>query len=138
MSLSVFDLVREHHLHVIFSSFLCALILKRTLTTHKRNSNGLPLPPGPKGFPIIGNLPDMPTDKQWLVYNQRWSEYQLRADRCSVGGSWCCHTLISVPRATGFHAYLRLLLAYSTNQGNTFPRGRKPTADFATMKVSYI
>jgi len=73
MSLSVFDLVREHHLHVIFSSFLCALILKRTLTTHKRNSNGLPLPPGPKGFPIIGNLPDMPTDKQWLVYNQ-WSK----------------------------------------------------------------
>ena len=34
------------------------------------NPNGLPLPPGPKGYPLIGNLFDMPIHKPWLVYDQ--------------------------------------------------------------------
>ena len=34
------------------------------------NPNGLPLPPGPKGYPLIGNLFDMPVHKPWLVYDQ--------------------------------------------------------------------
>ena len=32
--------------------------------------NGLPLPPGPKGYPILGNLFDIPIDKTWLIYNE--------------------------------------------------------------------
>ena len=32
--------------------------------------NGLPLPPGPKGYPLIGNLFDMPTVKPWVVYDE--------------------------------------------------------------------
>ena len=34
------------------------------------NPNGLPLPPGPKGYPLIGNLFDMPADKPWVVYDE--------------------------------------------------------------------
>ena len=33
------------------------------------NSKGLPLPPGPKGYLLLGNLFDMPVDKAWLVYD---------------------------------------------------------------------
>ena len=38
-----------------------------------RNRNGLPLPPGPKGYPLIGNLFDFPLKYQWLVYEE-WSK----------------------------------------------------------------
>ena len=34
------------------------------------NPNGLPLPPGPKGYPLIGNLFDMPVHKPWVVYDK--------------------------------------------------------------------
>ena len=34
------------------------------------NPNGLPLPPGPKGYPLIGNLFDMPADKPWVVFDE--------------------------------------------------------------------
>ena len=32
--------------------------------------DGLPLPPGPKGYPIIGNLFDVPVHKSWLAYDE--------------------------------------------------------------------
>jgi hypothetical protein len=34
------------------------------------NPNGLPLPPGPKGYPLVGNVFDMPFDKPWVVYDE--------------------------------------------------------------------
>lgn len=27
-----------------------------------------PYPPGPKGYPLIGNLFDMPDEKEWLTF----------------------------------------------------------------------
>ena len=32
-----------------------------------------PFPPGPKGLPIIGNLLDMPADREWLTF-AKWNE----------------------------------------------------------------
>ena len=32
------------------------------------NPKGLPLPPGPKGYPLIGNLFDMAVDQPWIVF----------------------------------------------------------------------
>ena len=39
----------------------------------RSNPKGLPLPPGPKGYPLIGNLLDLPLDRAWLVYDE-WSK----------------------------------------------------------------
>jgi hypothetical protein len=42
---------------------------------HRQNSrrNGLPLPPGPKPLPIVGNMFDMPDEKPWVTYRE-WNE----------------------------------------------------------------
>ena len=39
------------------------------------NRNGLPLPPGPKGYPLIGNLFDMSVDRPWVVYDELRETY---------------------------------------------------------------
>ncbi len=38
-----------------------------------RRKQPAPYPPGPKGYPIIGNLLDMPTSLPWRTYMQ-WGE----------------------------------------------------------------
>lgn len=40
---------------------------------------GLPLPPGPKGLPLIGNLLDMPKDFEWETYHQWCKEFSTRS-----------------------------------------------------------
>lgn len=38
----------------------------------RSNASSIPLPPGPKGYPIIGNLLDMPEEVEWKKYRE-WS-----------------------------------------------------------------
>ena len=38
-----------------------------------RTSKNLPLPPGPKGWPLIGNLQDIPSHPEWITYH-KWSK----------------------------------------------------------------
>ncbi|KAF5354017.1 hypothetical protein D9756_007058 [Leucocoprinus leucothites] len=45
------------------------------LRERRDNPDGLPLPPGPKGYPIINNLLDFPTYKPWLVYDKWFKTY---------------------------------------------------------------
>ncbi|PFH46689.1 hypothetical protein AMATHDRAFT_69284 [Amanita thiersii Skay4041] len=52
----------------------------------KQNKNGL-LPPGPKGIPIVGNVADMPTEKDWLTYAEWGRKY----------GGICSVTLLGQP-----------------------------------------
>jgi len=51
--------------------FLCLAGLP-TVLDPRRNSKRLPYPPGPNGYPIIGNLLDAPapTEKPWLTYSE--------------------------------------------------------------------
>ena len=57
--------------------FLGYLLFRRWKHGLGRNSNpkGLPLPPGPKGYPLIGNLFDLPVSKPWLVYDEWFKTY---------------------------------------------------------------
>ncbi|KAF5349136.1 hypothetical protein D9756_009447 [Leucocoprinus leucothites] len=60
----------------LFDFYLDASLVLLTLYFYlKRRSSYslLPLPPGPKKWPIIGNLMDMPTEVEWKTYH-RWSK----------------------------------------------------------------
>lgn len=48
-------------------------LLARLLSDRRRNPSRLPLPPGPKGYPVIGNILDLPTSHQWRTYAE-WAK----------------------------------------------------------------
>lgn len=63
---------------ILHCSFLISGILVFLAFWHyfrKARPSQLPLPPGPKGLPVVGNLFDIPTDKPWLVYDKWFQQY---------------------------------------------------------------
>jgi len=55
--------------------FFGYVLFRQSKKWWSNNPNGLSLPPGPKGYPLIGNLFDMPIDKPWLVYDEWCKTY---------------------------------------------------------------
>ncbi len=49
--------------------------LNGVIQQRRSNPNNLPLPPGPKGYPIIGSFLDFPTYKPWLTYDKWFKIY---------------------------------------------------------------
>ncbi|KAJ8501740.1 hypothetical protein ONZ45_g12030 [Pleurotus djamor] len=58
---------------VIFLAPLAAVAAWTFL--HRRARSKLPLPPGPKKYPIIGNLLDLPSEFEWFKYLEWSKEY---------------------------------------------------------------
>jgi hypothetical protein len=50
--------------------FFSAVLFRQLKKGRHGNPNGLSLPPGPKGYPLIGNLFDMPAHNSWIVYDE--------------------------------------------------------------------
>jgi hypothetical protein len=57
-----------------FFVFLYLLVVFRD----RKRRGGLPYPPGPPSWPIIGNLLDIPTDAPWTVYADMSKKYGKR------------------------------------------------------------
>ena len=67
---SMIGLVGTYPYHTLVVLLFSYILFKQLKKRTSANPNRLPLPPGPKGYPLLANLFDMPIDRPWLVYDE--------------------------------------------------------------------
>ena len=67
---SIIGLLGTYPKLAVSGLFFGVILFRQWKKGRDGNPNGLPLPPGPKGYPLIGNLFDMPANKPWVVYDE--------------------------------------------------------------------
>ncbi|KJA21835.1 hypothetical protein HYPSUDRAFT_140077 [Hypholoma sublateritium FD-334 SS-4] len=65
--------IKTHPVYASLVAILLYVFVKRSIGNRQRNPRRLPLPPGPKGYPLIGSLFDVPKEKPWITYNE-WAK----------------------------------------------------------------
>ena len=71
----IMGLLETHPYQTLAALFFGCILFRQLNKPKSSNPNGLPLPPGPKGYPLIGSLFDMPINKPWLVYDEWCKTY---------------------------------------------------------------
>ena len=70
VSSSTIGLLGAYPYYALAVIFFGVMLFRQWKKSRDVNPNRLPLPPGPKGYPVIGNLFDMPIYKPWVVYDE--------------------------------------------------------------------
>ena len=60
-----------------YLAILATLVLTAFIHVKIRKRSTLPLPPGPKKLPLLGNIFDLPTSYEWLTYAKLCKEYGM-------------------------------------------------------------
>jgi hypothetical protein len=68
---SMMNFLGTYRYYALAALFFGCLLFRHLKKSKTSNPRGLPLPPGPKGHPLIGNLFDLPVENPWLVY-ENW------------------------------------------------------------------
>ena len=67
---STISLLGTYPYYKLAALFFSVILFRRLKKGSNGNLKGLPLPPGPKGYPLIGNLFDMTVNKSWVVFDE--------------------------------------------------------------------
>jgi hypothetical protein len=62
-------------------SLVVAFWIRHAIQYRRRNPEGLPLPPGPSGLPLVGNILNFPKREAWLMaaeWRRKYGEFVLR------------------------------------------------------------
>jgi hypothetical protein len=69
------------HPYLALGGLSAVLVLSTYAILTHLTSRRLPLPPGPKGFPVVGTLFDGTKGKTWLVYDEWFKLYGMSFSR---------------------------------------------------------